>query len=28
VMGPYLLDKRAQPAFQDEGDWRQEFQLD
>ena len=28
VMGPYLLDKKAQPAFQDEGDWRQEFQLD
>ncbi len=28
VMGPYLLDKKAQPAFQEEGDWRQEFQLD
>jgi len=28
VLGPYLLDKRQQPPFQETGDWRQEFQLD
>ena len=28
VLGPFLLDKRAQPKVEDEGDWRQEFQLD
>ena len=28
VLGPFLLDKRAQPALAEKGDWRQEFQLD
>jgi carbamoyltransferase len=28
VLGPYLLDKQAQPPFADRGDWRQDFQLD
>jgi carbamoyltransferase len=28
VLGPFLLDKKAQPAFAEKGDWRQEFQLD
>jgi carbamoyltransferase len=28
VLGPFLLDKKAQPAFEEKGDWRQEFQLD
>jgi len=28
VAGPYLLDKRDQPAFSEEKDWRDEFQLD
>jgi carbamoyltransferase len=28
VLGPFLLDKKAQPAFEERGDWRQEFQLD
>jgi carbamoyltransferase len=28
VVGPYLLDKREQPEWQEEGDWRNEFQLD
>jgi len=28
VAGPYLLDKRNQPPFKDEKDWREEFQLD
>jgi carbamoyltransferase len=28
VLGPFLLDKRAQPAFEERGDWRKEFQLD
>jgi carbamoyltransferase len=28
VLGPFLLDKRAQPPFADRGDWRQDFQLD
>jgi carbamoyltransferase len=28
VLGPFLLDKRAQPPLEEQGDWRQEFQLD
>jgi carbamoyltransferase len=28
VLGPFLLDKRAQPAFADRGNWRQDYQLD
>lgn len=28
VVGPYLLDKREQPEFVEEGDWRDEFELD
>jgi carbamoyltransferase len=28
VLGPFLLDKRAQPKSEEKGDWRQEFQLD
>jgi carbamoyltransferase len=28
VLGPFLLDKKAQPAFADRGDWRQDYQLD
>lgn len=28
VLGPYLLDKAAQPEWREAGDWRQEFQLD
>lgn len=28
VLGPFLLDKKAQPVFAEKGDWRQEFQLD
>lgn len=28
VLGPYLLDKAAQPEWSEEGDWRREFQLD
>jgi carbamoyltransferase len=28
VLGPYLLDKRAQPAFEERRDWRQDYQLD
>ncbi len=28
VLGPFLLDKRAQPPLPERGDWRQEFQLD
>ena len=28
VLGPYLLDKRAQPALAEQGDWRQEYGLD
>jgi carbamoyltransferase len=28
VLGPFLLDKRAQPELEEKGDWRQEFQLD
>ncbi|HEV8337636.1 MAG TPA: carbamoyltransferase [Candidatus Polarisedimenticolia bacterium] len=28
VLGPYLLDKKNQPPFREEKDWRDEFQLD
>ncbi len=28
VLGPFLLDKQAQPRLEEKGDWRQEFQLD
>ncbi len=28
VLGPFLLDKRRQPPWQEEGDWRREFELD
>jgi len=28
VLGSFLLDKKAQPAFEEKGDWRQDYQLD
>jgi carbamoyltransferase len=28
VVGPYLLDKTEQPEWHEEGDWREQFQLD
>jgi len=28
VVGPYLLDKREQPELVEEGDWRDQFELD
>jgi len=28
VVGPYLLDKKNQPSFKEDKDWREEFQLD
>ena len=28
VVGPYLLDKREQPELEEEGDWRDQFELD
>jgi carbamoyltransferase len=28
VLWPYLLTKDVQPAWKEEGDWKQEFQLD
>ena len=28
VVGPFLLDKRCQPEWKEEGDWRKQFQLD
>jgi carbamoyltransferase len=28
VLGPFLLEKTAQPKLAEQGDWRQEFQLD
>jgi carbamoyltransferase len=28
VLGPFLLDKTAQPPFAERGDWRQDYQLD
>jgi carbamoyltransferase len=28
VLGPFLLDKKAQPELQERGDWRKDYQLD
>jgi carbamoyltransferase len=28
VLGPFLLDKKAQPKFEERGDWRKDYQLD
>jgi carbamoyltransferase len=28
VLGPFLLDKETQPHWEEDGDWRSEFQLD
>jgi carbamoyltransferase len=28
VLGNYLLDKKEQPAFHEEIDWKEEFELD
>jgi len=28
VVGSFLLDKKAQPRFEEKGDWRQDYQLD
>ena len=28
VLGPFLLDKRAQPRLEEQGDWRREYALD
>jgi carbamoyltransferase len=28
VLGPFLLDKQAQPAWKEDRQWQQEFQLD
>lgn len=28
ALGPFLLDKREQPAWREQGDWRSEFELD
>ncbi|HVT15791.1 MAG TPA: carbamoyltransferase [Thermoanaerobaculia bacterium] len=28
VLGPFLLDKEAQPPFAEKGDWRKDYQLD
>jgi carbamoyltransferase len=28
VLGPFMLDKREQPEWEELGDWREEFQLD
>jgi carbamoyltransferase len=28
VVGPFFLQKTEQPAFNEEGDWREEFELD
>jgi carbamoyltransferase len=28
VLGPFLLDKAQQPQWEEESDWRKEFQLD
>jgi carbamoyltransferase len=28
VLGPFLLDKKAQPEWHDKADWRQDYQLD
>ena len=28
VLGPFLLDKKAQPAFAEKQDWKKDYQLD
>jgi len=28
VLGPFILDKKEQPRFDDKEDWRETFQLD
>jgi carbamoyltransferase len=28
VLGPFMLDKREQPEWEELEDWREEFQLD
>jgi carbamoyltransferase len=28
VLGPFLLDKARQPAWEEKADWKSEFQLD
>ena len=28
VIGNHILDKQAQPPWQEEGDWRETFELD
>jgi carbamoyltransferase len=28
VMGDYLFDKKSQPAWQEEKDWRETYELD
>ena len=28
VMGPFLVDKRAQPEWKETEEWREQFQLD
>jgi len=28
VLGPFLLEKKAQPEWAEKGDWRQDYQLD
>src|SRR6266705_2336663 len=28
ILGPFLLDKKNQPSFREEKDWREQFQLD
>jgi len=28
VVGPYLLDKKEQPVFEEKVDWRSQYQLD
>jgi hypothetical protein len=28
ALGPFLLDKKKQPALKDDKDWRKEFSLD
>ncbi|MFA7160890.1 MAG: carbamoyltransferase C-terminal domain-containing protein, partial [Kiritimatiellia bacterium] len=28
VLGPFILEKRAQPPWRDQGNWRQDYVLD